>query len=1213
MKRALTEALKLLTMVLVLALSLVCSAWLHVRTTLGSRVVRSEVNTLLQPLFVGRIEISKLGTIGLTGASGIDAQALDGDDVVIASIANASARINAFDLVRDVAFGRGPLVIRITEVHAASARVLLDRAPSGKLRIEEAFVLRDSGPALAGSAPARPVLVHLPDIRIDVANIVGEPAPGLSIDSLVTFARGSLLVPSTNEAPLSITAKANVQTRGILTAVEGALLGDHLDATVNIPKRDASTVGALAGIPLHGLIAVAARVRGTLAGADLYADVHLDDSEIHVNGFGSVEQRSVRASVRAQRFNLAHLGGPDSRLEIASDLFGAWNADTGSPTGSATFVIEPGRVADQSTPPLRGELELLANKNGPMLSFSTETNANLGDLAPAPSGFAGALHAKAKGAIDLRNLAVVADVAAEVTSLSGPGAWTIRSGSLAAHLSGPLRALRFTTRATLLGVHGGSFNASRVQAEAQVQWIEAARFALGSVSVLIQNQAMQTYARAEQVSIDGANFDVPAAQIFGMGEPIEFAASRRAGEITLSVRAPQVDLGRAARFLALPSLSGLATVIGNARLRGDDLEGDLIVSLEHFAYEKVRDARLFVRSSLHQGELSFNARASVAMDEVARIVPELAAFGSAGRVDLHAELVDDKDAKKAKTAQLLFDLSVTDNRGKLMQLEVTIAMAPNVLLRPLKLEAKPLLAMVWTAPLHAKLTVPKRAIADFPAFPKDLRLNNVAGMVEAQANLEGTLRNLKAEVHVDGTVIRARAAIPSKSGKGGGRAELSAVVGGANVEDLIDVDKRSAALAALFANARLELTAFPLQILPRISTKKIRGQVTGLVVLTDFHQHAGLEVALESTTLRIGSAAFPKVRVGASAHGDSVNLSVHLEQAAGYADLTAHAGMRWDAQWFPTLREDRSVALDLRAVKLRAVVLEPFLGSAVSDVDGLIDAEVHVAVGSGGKGFLTSGRIALTQGSFSVLALGQEYREAEAIITLASDGSVRLTHASARDPSGKIFATGRARFREFTFLGGEASLSAAKATPADLTVQGQSLGTVWGELRVQVDPGERGQPSEPGESGEGMKVSVIAKPLHATLTETSGRELQSLEKPIDIHVGLVRNGEFRRLPIAAANTRKGAKDLIDPVVAPPLRIAVHFGDDVELRRGPVFRAGFTGDLQVTVPASTPGKLLKLRVGVPIMTIGRRTNTTRGSRKRAMRSLPTRRQRWSPGM
>ena len=128
--------------------------------------------------------------------------------------------------------------------------------------------------------------------------------------------------------------------------------------------------------------------------------------------------------------------------------------------------------------------------------------------------------------------------------------------------------------------------------------------------------------------------------------------------------------------------------------------------------------------------------------------------------------------------------------------------------------------------------------------------------------------------------------------------------------------------------------------------------------------------------------------------------------------------------------------------------------------------------------------------------------------------------------------------------------------PPPLDVDGQTLGDIECELALKAEGARR---------GAGMKVNVDIPRLHVTLPLSSTNEVQELGEADKIHVGYFRKPrQFVLFP----KTRKISIPRRAPSAFPASEettVAVHLGDNIEIRKGTTLRVLLTETRWSTSP------------------------------------------------
>ncbi|MFO0662833.1 MAG: translocation/assembly module TamB domain-containing protein [Polyangiaceae bacterium] len=659
------------------------------------------------------------------------------------------------------------------------------------------------------------------------------------------------------------------------------------------------------------------------------------------------------------------------------------------------------------------------------------------------------------------------------------------------------------------------------------------------------------------------------------------ALERISGHVALDV---DVDFARLPRFVPA--------------LRGRDVQGSLKLT-GHVSRETGQWMPAGTLAAQTYG-LSFSLpppegesetpRSDAAEPEAAAEVPAPAPLPKAGTIQAKARVPDINKKPKTTTPvrrglvvagiDLAADVHVDptsgftgiaarlhDSKGTLVSLDGKANLPFERLLRVAQEHPNDLIAECMDTQVSMKVVVPERAL---DAFPSILGFGALRGKTAATIDVQGTpnvprvalavtgrgmrdaetnarfAADVDAEMTYDGKVVALD--LDARSGpKGSAKAQVRML---ANAADLLSAKDPLAAPWA--ANARVDLAAFPLQFVPLPSGQKVRGTISGSASLDRLHDDASLLAKFVMSDVRISRAAFTRITTEAEAKGGDMRASVHVEQKDGTASLVAKGGLDWGANLAPAVSTNRALEAELVAKNLNAGALLPFVGGALSDLDGRIDADARVSAGADGKNVKMQGGIDFREGVLGIPSVGQEFRDAQAKVTFEPGGTIRLVRATAHDATGEFTLTASAHMDDLRFDSAEASLTIPQDSPVDMAVQGQSLGEVWGVVKAKVAASK---------DGSSIAANVAIPSLHAKLSDTGTRSLQVLEAPDNIHVGhMRRHGVFVALPRTATEFNGGAEAPKGPQTKVTVNVA--FGDDIEIRQGSLFQARFTGKLAV---------------------------------------------------
>jgi translocation and assembly module TamB len=179
----------------------------------------------------------------------------------------------------------------------------------------------------------------------------------------------------------------------------------------------------------------------------------------------------------------------------------------------------------------------------------------------------------------------------------------------------------------------------------------------------------------------------------------------------------------------------------------------------------------------------------------------------------------------------------------------------------------------------------------------------------------------------------------------------------------------------------------------------------------------------------------------------------------------------------------------------------PLLQGAVSELDGKLDAQFRASIQ--GPATQLTGHATLRDGVVQVPAIGQRFSDIEAQME-AEPGILRIDPIKARGLSGGFSAQARVLLDGLMPKSARASLQIKEDGELPLTIQGETLGDMWGNLQASYH------------YDDGTKTNLIDVNLdkvHVILPDVPPRGLQDLSQPEHIRVGYHdRSDDF--LPIA---------------------------------------------------------------------------------------------------
>lgn len=551
-----------------------------------------------------------------------------------------------------------------------------------------------------------------------------------------------------------------------------------------------------------------------------------------------------------------------------------------------------------------------------------------------------------------------------------------------------------------------------------------------------------------------------------------------------------IDLAKVGRLARVPvsELSGRLVVLG--RVGRDD-----------------RDAAPEVQLHVHTNGLVVAPRAAPAEEVAGGVIVEAPSEWRSTDVDFGLDVRNDGTSGFTSAS-----FRATDRHGAL------VAIDGKAILPWAEIVDDPKVARdrLYNAPMSAKVVVPRRRIDQLPAIAAT---KDIGGTIEAELDASGTILDPRIRF-----VARGRRtggpALPRDFvadsdlalDYDGHTAQLDAKVRSKD-KDLLDLSSRVAvssreilegATPQWTAAGRVRVAEFPLETIPQIADRHVRGRVSGEVTLEGFHEDARLGGYIDLADLRVGQAEYPRGRVTLAAGGERASANVHLEQKDGLLDASAEAGISWRAALAPKLEPQRPVEARLVAKGFRAAAIQPFIAEAVPVLDGRLDADAHARLVPGGKPSL-EGNVAFREGTVHVAVLGAELRRVRATAVLAPDGTIRVTDVAARGSHGELSADANVKLDGLRIENAVANLRIPEKHPLDLSVQGQPIGDVSGSVKVQATQSP---------DGNHTNLVVDVPKLAVELPKVTKTDVQSLEERENIRVGVYTGPKrFVTLPL----------------------------------------------------------------------------------------------------
>lgn len=515
-------------------------------------------------------------------------------------------------------------------------------------------------------------------------------------------------------------------------------------------------------------------------------------------------------------------------------------------------------------------------------------------------------------------------------------------------------------------------------------------------------------------------------------------------------------------------------------------------------------------------------------------------------------------------------LQLTDAKGAIAALDVKADLPYRELL------ADPARArdLIVHAPISARAVIPRRPLS---AMPSVSGLRALAGTVDGELSLAGTLLDPRAELVAHGRGVRPprladklASDVDVKLAYDGVAADLVATAKDPThptLELSAHVDLRARDLVAgqpgeplaWTGSAKARLGSFPLESVGPVADLRVRGLVTGEASIDDLHRDARLTARLALDRLKVGRALYERGTVALDVRDGRAVAHARLEQSDGYADVALSTALPWGASLAPTVDPNASVDAHLVAKAFRAAALLPFVRAAFNELDGRIDADATVRVGADVRAAALSGKLVLREGTVQLAAFGDELRDVRATVTFRPDGLVAIDDVFTRSSSGgEVTASGAVRMRGLALASATASAHIPERKALDVSLQGQPIGAVAGDVRAKAIASD---------DGKHIGVEVDVPAVHVTLAQRMKSGVQELGEKEAIRVGTFRDAKtFVRLPLDKEDlTPASAEAPSEPgtVVDADLRLG-----DVTITQGNQVRVVLGGSPHVRLGGTT---------------------------------------------
>jgi translocation and assembly module TamB len=633
------------------------------------RMVATNVNRALAPVFAGRITVDRIGALGLTYVEGLDAHVDDADGRRVLQVEGARARVSTWTLVRSVLGPRGEIVVDVPELSVARVEATLDPDDSGTLRIARAFELR---PDTSPGESARAVRVTLARVLVETSRVHVRPnaAPPLEVDVsgaegsvraaagtvAIDLTRGPLVVrglPGGVQAQGQVEAHLTQPSLRIHALWNGAVgtIHDQADVTYENGRVDAvldvasASPGEMRAVwpacPLRAPSEAHAEAHGVLprvdvsahavvgaaildlagpvvVGPNVQATLHLDGKGLDAQAILASAPRSDLAISGDVSVTARPTGAIEGRGTVALADGGVWGAIRLPP---ATVTGEFARSA-AGEPSARVELTVRASgaasvvsarldsKGGsPVVTFEGETTmARLEALAPLGIVATGSANARATGAIDLGANTLDAHLSATIAHLTARGA-SLDNARVEAHATGRLSSPTADIAIDGEGLVRGALRLSAVRAEGRMTLDDGVT--IQNIRVDVTGDGEPAHARAALVRISQGSVRLDDAVVEQLGAPLTATVRASASGVLVQAKCAGVDLARLGTFVNVPVKRGSLSLDLDATVSAGVAQGRLAMDLRHAAFQAIEDANAHVEMALDGRHASGHATASI--------------------------------------------------------------------------------------------------------------------------------------------------------------------------------------------------------------------------------------------------------------------------------------------------------------------------------------------------------------------------------------------------------------------------------------------------------------------------------------------------------------------------------------------------------------------------------------------------------------------------
>jgi len=655
------------------------------------------------------------------------------------------------------------------------------------------------------------------------------------------------------------------------------------------------------------------------------------------------------------------------------------------------------------------------------------------------------------------------------------------------------------------------------------------------VSGSIEGRRVTVVASAGAREIGSINVYAPAVQL-ASDRSRSLAAWRGAwGEVTFDA---DLNLGRAALLVPREELP-----LGEARGH--------VVARGHVERDDVGDFTPDVGLSIHTQDLVLAPRMPISRDIDYVWVTPKPPWRLVG-VDFDVDAYVD-----GTTGVTQVSVGARDRNGGIAQLEARTESAP---FESLFRSRGTLRERLLRTPVDAHLTMPGRNLWTLPSslqhpfltgrLQADVRASGtaLAPQVNVRARLQGSrfrgdVTSLPLDLDLGARYDGEHADVAVRGVSTAGAAlDLEALVH-APVAPLLEPAHVPFAWSA---DAKGHLGGIPLQSIPMLGDRGITGAMHGDFALSGLHRDASAKIDVLLDDLRISGVPYRSAELQARADGHGVDGHLRIDQEEGFVQASAHAAATWGASLAPSLDPNKPLEAWVDAIGFRVAALRPVVSSVLDELDGRLDARVHVELDPRTRAARLLGGLTLQDGRVQAVAGGGEFHDVTAQVDLSPDGVITLRRLAASGVTGRLEASGAAQMRGTSLESANASIVIPDGAPIPLSAGGTQVGDVNG--RIEVEETTR---------GDTMDVAVNVDRARVALPVASTGHVQALGPMRNVRIGAHRGDPAVLVTFPLDPQRKQTTE----GAGAPVLVTVNL-QDVRIVRGTDLRVGLGGQLKV---------------------------------------------------